>query len=121
MSTRASKQADRLFTEAVLGDGDDGYPRGASFVAADLPDWDEVVWRNLWAGKPTVVVNEDALEVMLVPAGRSGAANLLARVRGRVPVSVVWRSRSGERHYRLAARIDRKGLGELRASSATPI
>lgn len=55
--------------EASLADETLGYPDRVAFVAADNPHREDIVWRNLSEHVPTVIVDEDALEIMLVPVG----------------------------------------------------
>ncbi|MEX2023574.1 MAG: hypothetical protein WD993_00695 [Thermoleophilaceae bacterium] len=99
----ATEQANRLFMEASLADETLGYPDRVAFVASDNAHRDDIVWRNLGEDVPTVIVDEDALEIMLVPVARSGPLAWLDRARGRVLVRVSWRQHDGAHTYEVPA------------------
>lgn len=103
MTTTATEQANRLFMEASLADETLGYPDRVSFVASDNPHREDIVWRNLSEHVPTVIVDEDALEVMLVPIDRSFLLAWMDRARGRVVVRVSWRQHEGSHTYEVPA------------------
>lgn len=120
MTTTATDQANRLFMEASLADETLGYPDRVSFVASDNPHREDIVWRNLSEDRPTVIVDEDALEIMLVPVGRSFPLAWLDRARGRVVVRVSWRQHEGSHTYEVpAVSLNRSRLAglELRSPS----
>jgi hypothetical protein len=76
-----------LFMAASLSDDDLGYPDEVEFVPGDQEWADDVLWRNLTEGRPTVLVSEDA-EMLLVPHRRT----LIDRLRGHVAVNVAHRA-----------------------------
>jgi hypothetical protein len=76
-----------LFMAASLSDDDLGYPDEVEFIPGDEEWADEVLWRNLTEGHPTVLVSEDA-ELLLLPRPRS----LIDRLRGHVVVNVAHRA-----------------------------
>jgi hypothetical protein len=101
-----------LFMASSLSDDDLGYPNRVAFVPGDQ-DWaDDVVWRNLTEGRPTVLVGEET-ELLLVPMRRS----LLDRVRGRVAVHVGQRTHGRSTPYVTASRLGRHPLREMRELS----
>jgi hypothetical protein len=101
-----------LFMAASLSDDDLGYPNRVAFVPGDQ-DWaDDVVWRNLTEGRPTVLVGEET-ELLLVPMRRS----LIDRARGRVTVNVGQRTHGRSTPYVTASRLGRHPLREMRELS----
>jgi hypothetical protein len=103
MTTTATDQAQRLFWEASKADETLGYPDRVAFVAADNLHRDDIVWRNLAKDLPTVIVDEDALEVLLTPVPRSVPFTWWDRARGRVLVRVSWRQHDGAHAYEAPA------------------
>jgi hypothetical protein len=78
MST-INDRTDKLFMEASLSDDDLGYPAEVAFVPAD-EDWaDEVLWRTLIEGRPTVLVGEE-IELLLTPLRRGPIDRLGGRL-----------------------------------------
>jgi hypothetical protein len=79
----------------------------------DLPgdqEWaDEVLWRNLTAGHPTVLVSEDA-ELLLLPRPR----RLIDRLRGHVVVNVAHRTHGHASPYAIAGRLGRHPVRQMR-------
>ena len=65
MST-ISEKTNELFMASSLSDDDLGYPSEVSFVPGDQEWADDVVWRNLIEGHPTVLVDEET-ELLLIP------------------------------------------------------
>lgn len=117
--TTATDQTNRLFTESVLADDAGGYPDRVSFIARDTPDWETIVWRNLVEEqRPTVIVDEDALEIMLVPVDRPAPLAWLDRVRGRVPVRVGWRQHDGAHAYEVPVSLSRSRLAALEPAAS---
>ncbi len=108
MSTISDK-TDELFMAATLSDDDLGYPNGAEFVPGDEEWANDVVWRNLAEGRPTVIVGEES-ELLLVPTRRS----LIDRLRGRVAVNVGQRVNGHAPTYVTASRLGRHPLREMR-------
>lgn len=103
MTMTATEQANRLFMEASLADESLGYPDRVSFVASDNPHRDDIIWRNLSEQLPTVIVDEDALEILLLPVSRPLALAWLDRARGRVLVRLSWRQHEGAHTYEVPA------------------
>lgn len=98
-----------LFMDASLNDDDLGYPRKVAFVPGD-EDWaDDVVWRNMVEGRPTVVVVEDT-ELLLVPKRRS----LIDKLRRQVAVNVGQRDSGRVWPFVLASRLGRRPVREMR-------
>jgi hypothetical protein len=95
MST-ASKRTHELFVAATLSDDDLGYPNGVEF-APDEEAWtDEVVWRNLLDGRPTLLVGPNS-ELLLGPRRRGVLDRLRKRVIARVAFRVSLLSLRGGR------------------------
>jgi hypothetical protein len=112
--TTATDQTNRLFTESVLAEDARGYPHRTSFIARDTPDWAAIVWRNLVdERRPTVIVDEDALEIMLIPVDRPLPLAWLDRARGRVPVRVGWRQHDSSHAYEVPVSLSRSRLAAL--------
>jgi hypothetical protein len=98
-----------LFMAASVSDDDLGYPDEVEFVPGDQ-DWaDEVLWRNLTEGRPTVLVSEEA-ELLLLPLRRS----LIDRLRGHVPVNVAHRAHGHATPYATASRLGRHPVRQMR-------
>jgi hypothetical protein len=108
MSTVTDKSWD-VFMTASLSDDDLGYPDKVAFVPGDQEWADDVVWRNLAGGRPTVIVGEES-ELLLVPTRRS----LIDRLRGRVAVNVGQRINGHAPTYMTASRLGRHPLREMR-------
>lgn len=110
----ATDQTDRLFTESVLADDAGGYPDRVSFIARDTPDWQAIVWRNLVEEhRPTVIVDEDALEILLIPVERPGWLAWTDRVRGRVTLRVGLRKHDGAHTYEVSTSLNRSQLAAI--------
>ncbi len=105
MSTITEK-TDRLFTEA--GDETLGYPDDVAFLAADQEWADEVLWRNLTEGIPTVLVDEE-VELLFTPRRRSP----IDRLRGRVPVNVAHRVHGHATPYATPSSLGRHPLQQM--------
>jgi hypothetical protein len=88
---------------------DDGYPNEVSFVPGDEEWADDVVWRNLIEGHPTVVVDEET-ELLLVPSRRG----LIDRLRGRVTVNVGHRVHGHPTPYVTSSTLGRHPVREMR-------
>jgi hypothetical protein len=108
MSTITEK-TDRLFRAASLSDDTLGYPADVEFVPADEEWADEVVWRNLIGGQPTVLVGEGD-ELLLIPLHRS----LIDRLRGRVAVNVAHRIHGHPTPYATPSRLGRHPVRQMR-------
>jgi hypothetical protein len=104
-----SEKTDELFMAATLSDDDLGYPNGVEFVPADEEWADEVVWRNLTDGIPTVLVGEES-ELVLTPLRRGP----LDRLRGRVPVNVSHRVHGHATPYATPSRLGRHPVRQMR-------
>jgi hypothetical protein len=98
-----------LFMAASLSDDDLGYPNEVEFVSGDEEWADEVVWRNLTEGRPTVLVSDDA-ELLLAPQPRS----LIDRLRGRVEVNVAHRNHGHASPYAITGRLGRHPVRQMR-------
>jgi hypothetical protein len=115
----ATEQTDRIFMDSVLADDADGYPDRVSFVARDIDDWEGLVWRSLVEERrPTVIVDEDALEIMFIPVARPALLTWFDRARGRVPVRVGWRQRGGSHAYEMPVSLSRARLAEIEPRTA---
>jgi hypothetical protein len=104
-----SEKTDELFMAATLSDDDLGYPNGVEFVPADEEWADEVVWRNLTDGIPTVLVGEES-ELLLTPLRRGP----FDRLRGRVPVNVAHRVHGHATPYAMPSRLGRHPVRQMR-------
>ena len=98
-----------LFMAASLSDDDLGYPDEVEFVPGDQEWADDVLWRNLTEGRPTVLVSEDA-ELLLFPLRRS----LVDRLRGHVAVNVAHRTHGHVAPYATASRLGRHPVRQMR-------
>lgn len=114
MST-ATDNAWTLLQRATLADDDLGYPNGVEFLALDLDDWHEILWESLQEGRPTVLVDENAHEVLLEPARRPLILHWLDRLQGKRWVRIAWRSNN--HHYDVPARLDRESVYKLDADN----
>lgn len=104
----------KLFMEASLADEDLNYPAKVSFVSADLPDADAIVWRNLHAaGTATVIITGDDTEIMLVPCPRPGLRGWVDHIRGTVMVQVMWRHHKFA-PYSVRTRMGKHPLADMR-------
>jgi hypothetical protein len=91
-----------------------GYPDGVSFIANDIRNWESIAWESLALERcPTVIIDEDALEIMLIPIDRPTPLAWLDRVRGRVAVRIGWRQHNGARAYELPVSLSRSRLAAL--------
>ncbi len=105
-----SDKTNELFMVASHSDDDLGYPNDVAFVPGDQEWADEVVWRNLVEGRPTVLVGEE-VELLLVPTRRSP----IDRLRGRVAVNVGQRVDGHAAPYVTASHLGRRPVREMRA------
>jgi len=84
--------------------------RDRAFKRSSGQEWaDEVLWRNLTEGRPTVLVSEEA-ELLLFPLRRS----LIDRLRGHVAVNVAHRSHGHAAPYATASRLGRHPVRQMR-------
>lgn len=113
----ATDRAGELLTRAALSDDDLGYPNGVEFLGTDVEDWRGILWDNLREGQPTVLVDEDANEMLVAPTRRPLGLRLLDRVQGKRTVLVGWRSNS--HHYDIPARLDRETISQFDGPSQT--
>lgn len=70
MGTKPMKSSSAMLDERVvdaLFQQDGSYPSGAAFVADSLPDFEEIVLRNLVEGTPVVSIFHNGLEMLYVP------------------------------------------------------
>lgn len=119
--TTATHQTNRLFMESVLADDAGGYPDRVAFVARDTQDWEGIVWNSLVdERRPTVIVDEDALEILLVPLERPRLVAWVDRVRRRVPVRVGWRQHDGAHAYEVPVSLSRSRLAALEPGAPAP-
>ncbi len=109
-----------LFMAASMSDDDLGYPDEVRFIPGDQEWADDVLWRSLTEGRPTVLVSEDA-ELLLVPRRRT----LIDRLRGHVAVNVTHRTHGHAAPFATTSRLGRHPVRQMRelahAQSATPI
>jgi len=108
MSTIAEK-TDKLFVDATLSDHTLGYPDDVAFLPGDEEWAEDVLWRNLTEGIPTVLVGEE-IELLLTPLRRGP----LDRLRGRVPVNVAHRVHGHATPYATVSRLGRHPMREMR-------
>lgn len=104
-----TQKTNELFMASTLSDDDLGYPHEVEFVPSDVEWADDVVWRNLTEGRPTVLVGED-IELLLLPQRRG----LIDRLRGRVAVNVGQRVHGDSTPYVTASRLGRHPVREMR-------
>jgi hypothetical protein len=107
MST-ASERTHELFVAATLSDDDLGYPNGVEFVPDEQGWTDEVVWRNLVEGRPTLLVGENS-ELLLVPRRRG----VIDRLRKRVAVCVAFRVNGRPGEYAVECRFGHDPVREM--------
>lgn len=108
MSTIGEK-TDRLFMDATLRDDALGYPDDVAFLPGD-EDWaEDVLWRNLVGGVPTVLVGAE-VELLLTPRRRGP----LDRLRGRVRVNVAHRVHGHATPYVTVSSLGRHPLSQMR-------
>jgi hypothetical protein len=110
--TSATEQTDRHFLSAALSDEDRGYPSGTSFVSHDLPKWEQIALRNLRQGQPTVVVNGQGVEYLLVPRLRAGVRRWADLVFRRNWAEIYWRH-GDHTHGGIAVNVSRDTLERL--------
>jgi len=115
--TTATVRAGELLTRAALSEEDLGYPDGVAFLAVDVEDWRDLLWNNVVEGKPTVLVDEDANEMLFAPTLRPLPLQLLDQLRGKRMVAVGWRSNL--HHYDVQALLDRETVARLDGPSRT--
>lgn len=108
MST-ISEKTDRLFIDATLSDATLGYPDDVAFVAGDEEWAEDVLWRNLTEGTPTVVVGEE-IELLLTPLRRGP----WDRLRGRVTVNIAQRVHGHATPFATVSRLGRHPLRQMR-------
>jgi hypothetical protein len=109
MST-IDKKTDKLFMAATLSEESLGYPDDVEFVPADQEWADDVVWRNLIEGHPTVLVDEET-ELLLIPLPRRP----IDRLRGCVRVRVTHRPHGHIAAYATSSTLGRHPVREMRA------
>jgi hypothetical protein len=109
MST-IDKKTDKLFMAATLSEESLGYPDDVEFVPADQEWADDVVWRNLVEGHPTVLVDEET-ELLLIPLPRRP----IDRLRGCVRVRVTHRPHGHIAAYATSSTLGRHPVREMRA------
>ncbi len=80
-----------------------------AFVPGDQEWADGAVWRNLIAGRATVIVSEE-VELLLAPLPRS----VIDRLRGRVRVNVTHRADGHAAPYAIASRLGRHPVRQMR-------
>jgi hypothetical protein len=112
MST-IDKKTDKLFMAATLSEESLGYPDDVEFVPADQEWADDVVWRNLVEGHPTVLVDEET-ELLLIPLPRRP----IDRLRGCVRVRVTHRPHGHIAAYATSSTLGRHPVREMRALAA---
>ena len=112
MST-IDKKTDKLFMAATLSEESLGYPDDVEFVPADQEWADDVVWRNLVEGHPTVLVDEET-ELLLIPLPRRP----IDRLRGCVRVRVTHRPHGHITAYATSSTLGRHPVREMRALAA---
>ena len=117
MTTTATDRAGELLVRAATSGHDLGYPNGVSFLGTDVEDWQGILWDNLLDDRPTVLVDEDANEMLVAPTRRPFGLRLLDRVQGKRTVRVGWRSNS--HHYDIPARLDRETISQFDGPSRT--
>lgn len=104
-----------LFIHAVLDDDDRGYPDDVAFVSADLPDIDEILWRNLsHEHRATVVVTGVDVEVLFKPHHRAAPLGWIDELRRKVYVEVGWRHHALASPYTVRTRVGRRQLADMR-------
>jgi hypothetical protein len=106
-----------LFKQAVLEDEDRGYPDKVSFVPEDLPNVDDVLWRNLHdERRPMVVVRDDDTELLFVPLPRPRLLRWLDDRLGRMSLRVGWRYHELASPYTVRTRVGHRPLADMRRS-----
>jgi hypothetical protein len=108
-----SEKTNELFMASSLSDDDLGYPSEVSFVPGDQEWADDVVWRNLIEGHPTVLVDEET-ELLLIPLPRRP----IDRLRGCVRVRVTHRPHGHIAAYATSSTLGRHPVREMRALAA---
>ena len=108
----ATEPTYELFMQSALSDDDLGYPNKVAFVPAEEEWADEVIWRNLTSGTPTVIV-VNGFEVLLQPDPPDGVAAFWDRLRGRRRVVLKFRSCDADRNGR--------GLGTRTSVGSHPL
>jgi hypothetical protein len=101
------------FTDAVLSDDDLGYPDDVAFVSADAEWADQVLWRYLTSGRPTVLVS-DASELLLLPSRR----RLRDRLTGHVRVTAQQRTHEGLAPYATRSVLGNRPVRQMRELAA---
>ncbi len=110
----ATEQASRILLESVLADDGGGYPDRVSFIGSDIPNWKSLAWRNVARRRcPTVIVDEDALEIILIPVERPTPLAWVDRLRGRVAIRIGWRQHDGAHMYEVPMSLSRSRLASL--------
>jgi len=108
MNTLYDKTWD-LFMAASMSDNDLGNPDEVRFIPGDQEWADDVLWRSLTEGRPTVLVSEHA-ELLLVPRRRT----LIDRLRGHVAVNVAHRTPRHAAPFATASRLGRHPVRQMR-------
>lgn len=115
----ATEQANRILLESVLADDGGDYPNGVSFIASDIRNWESIAWESVALERcPTVIIDEDALEIMLIPVDRPAPLAWIDRLRGRVFVRVGWRQHGGAHAYELPMSLSRSRLAALEPAAS---
>lgn len=108
-----SEKTNELFMASSLSEESLGYPDDVEFVPADQEWADDVVWRNLIEGHPTVLVDEET-ELLLIPLPRRP----IDRLRGCVRVRVTHRPHGHIAAYATSSTLGRHPVREMRALAA---
>jgi hypothetical protein len=114
LTMTATEQASRILLESMLADDGGGYPDRVSFIGNDVPNWESIAWRSISRKHcPTVIVDEDALEILLIPVDRPAVFAWIDRLRGRASVRMGWRQHDGAHAYELPVSLSRSRLAAL--------
>ncbi len=76
----ATDQTKQAFLRATLSDDDLGYPDRVAFLSQDTDSWKEILLRTLVEeGRPVVLIDADASEVLFEPLNRRGPLRIVDR------------------------------------------
>lgn len=90
--TTATDNAHRLFLRATLSEDSFGYPDRVSFLSQDIEGWEDILIRSLFdEGKPIVLVDEEASEVLFEPSPRRWPLGMIDHRLGRQRIRVCFR------------------------------